>query len=95
MPDIELKLKLAGELPKLIEYRLPRCSEDNSWDALPPQEKHFFWLDTYKEVTEREWEWIVWKLYHLHNADLQLFFMADVGWQQRAEAYFRMQQNKS
>lgn len=48
--DQQLKLALAKELPELI-----KVSPKFGYKDRP----HFFWLDTGKEVTEREWDWVV------------------------------------
>lgn len=48
--DLSLKLALAKELPELIEIHS---------DAMNKITGRFFWLDTGKEVTEREWDWVV------------------------------------
>ena len=48
--DTELKLKLAKKLPGLIKIKQTN------------REDFFFWLDTGKEITEREWDWVVRKI---------------------------------
>lgn len=44
----QLKLALAKELPELISYSVS-----------PGFPRIFAWKDTRKEITEREWDWVV------------------------------------
>ena len=85
MTDLELKLKLAKELPELIE-QVPQTDgetlaatilinlkngalKDDANGTLKqlannaiPESRSFRWLDTGKEITEREWDWVVRKI---------------------------------
>lgn len=77
--DTELKLKLAKKLPGLIKIKQTN------------REDFFFWLDTGKEITEREWDWVVGKLESQLNSGTQWDLMANrkqphATWQQRADA---------
>lgn len=80
MTDLELKLKLAKELPELIRVH---GSQNSIWGN--PKEE-FWWLDTDKEVTEREWDWVANKLWS--DNLVKLGYPAQT-WQQRAEDYFK------
>lgn len=87
--DTELKLKLANKLQELISVSiLPAKIEDG---LLAGYRHEFFWLDTGKEVTEREWDWVVGKLESQLNSGTQWDLMANrkqphATWQQRADA---------
>lgn len=54
MIDIELKLKLAKELPELIIAKRNHVVITPQLDTVL-----FTWTDTRKELTEREWGWVV------------------------------------
>lgn len=49
MTELGLKLALAKELPELIE---------EVWEAKGGYD-YFRWLDTNREITDREWDWVV------------------------------------
>jgi hypothetical protein len=87
--DNELKLKLAKELPELIGTEQYSIRDGKTfWSTTL---KHSFrWLDTGKEVTEREWDWVVDKV--IYNAWIKSQVKASMTyadtfdtWQQRAE----------
>lgn len=55
----ELKLKLAAELPELLRVYQPHEYHPAEHCAVLDHKHHIHWLDTGKEVTEREWDWVV------------------------------------
>lgn len=93
--DLPLKLALAKELPELVEV--------HDVDTAGLHTYFIYWRDTGKEVTEREWDWVVWKTCmsmsdeetRLYYCALSLTLSGHNTWQQRAEAYFNVKGSKS
>ena len=93
--DVSLKLALAKELPELIKIL-------ETYKVCETLRTLFVWLDTDKEVTEREWDWVVTKLWQTWKENTPnypgvgayLVFSSRVcafdTWQERAKVYFKV-----
>ena len=96
MNDIELKLKLAGELPELIRIDYLSGGSFNRGSKVT-----FYWLDTGEKVTEREWDRVVNEIVKTTMTNWELLSWRQhisentlATWQQRAEAYFKVKEQK-
>lgn len=89
--DQALKLALAKELPEYLEI--------HDVDTAGLHTYFIFWLDTGKEVTEREWDWVMNQVCRQHvwtaDHDHDYYHATDRHnptwtWVQRAIAYFKI-----
>jgi len=111
MFEYQLKIELSKELPKLIKIDIQPAFSP-AWRAISQDcyITKFRWIDSDKEITDREWDWIVYTLVNsFREQDNSLWFdygtalkeecgsfsnCISASWQQKAKVYFKVKRNR-